>query len=96
MTQTGHKTSSKHISETKCPENIYEFTSIIKKRMKDYGRRKNNRTIQAFKKKLVREADCDETFWCYIITGNSTLTIGLFYLSPHKNDENNEKYKTLQ
>ena len=34
-------------------------------------------SIQAYKIKLEREADCDEAVWCNIDTGNSTLTIGL-------------------
>ena len=29
--------------------------------------------------KLEREADCDEAVWFNIVTGNSTLTIGLVY-----------------
>ena len=43
-------------------------------------------SIQAYKIKLEREADCDEAVWCKIILGNSTLTIGLVYRSPHINE----------
>ena len=35
--------------------------------------------IQAYEIKLEREANWDETVWCNIVTGNSTLTIGLVY-----------------
>ena len=36
-------------------------------------------SIQAYEIKLKREAHCDEAVWCNIVTGNSTLTIGLVY-----------------
>ena len=36
-------------------------------------------SIQAYEIKLEREADCDEAVWCNIVTGNSTLIIGLVY-----------------
>ena len=36
-------------------------------------------SIQAYKIKLEREADCNEAVWYNIVTGNSTLTIGLVY-----------------
>ena len=32
-------------------------------------------SIQAYKIKLEREADCDEAIWCNIVTGNSTTEI---------------------
>ena len=34
-------------------------------------------SIQAYEIKLETEANCDEAVWCKIVTGNSTLTIGL-------------------
>ena len=46
---------------------------------------------QAYKIKLEREANCDEAVWCNIVTGNSTLTIGLVYRSPNINEEDNTK-----
>ena len=36
-------------------------------------------SIQADKIKLEKEANCNEAVWCNIVTGNSSLTIGLFY-----------------
>ena len=34
---------------------------------------------------LERGVDCDEAVWFNIITGNSTLTIGLAYRNPNIN-----------
>ena len=36
-------------------------------------------SVQAYKVKLEREADCNEAVWYNIVTGNSTLTIVLVY-----------------
>ena len=47
-------------------------------------------SIQAYRIKLEREADC-EVVWCKLVTGNSTLTIGLVYQSPNINEEDNTK-----
>ena len=38
--------------------------------------------MQAYEIKLEREADCYKIYWCNIVSGNSTLTIGLVYCSP--------------
>ena len=48
-------------------------------------------SIQAYEIKLEREANCDGAVWCNIVTGNSTLTIGLVYRSPNINEEGNRK-----
>ena len=34
-------------------------------------------SIQAYEIKLEKEAECEEAVWCNIVTGNSTLTVGL-------------------
>ena len=34
-------------------------------------------SIQAYERKLEREADCDEAVWCKIVSENKKLTIGL-------------------
>ena len=34
-------------------------------------------SIQAYEIKLEREADCDETVWYKIVSGNKKITIGL-------------------
>ena len=47
--------------------------------------------IHACEIKLEREADCDEAVWCKIVSGNSTLTIGLVYRNPNINEEDNTK-----
>ena len=48
-------------------------------------------SIQAYEIKLEREADCNEAVGCKIVSGNSTLTIGLVYRSPNINEEDNTK-----
>ena len=45
--------------------------------------------IQTYEIQLERGADCDEAVWCKIVSGNSTLTIGLVYRSPNINEEGN-------
>ena len=48
-------------------------------------------SIQAYEIKLERESNCNEAVWCNIVTGNSTLTIGLVYRNPNINEEDNRK-----
>ncbi|KAK2158994.1 hypothetical protein NP493_1748g00000 [Ridgeia piscesae] len=36
-------------------------------------------SIQAYEIKLEKEAECEEAVWCNIVTGKSTLTVGLVY-----------------
>ena len=31
----------------------------------------------------LENAEYEEVFWCNIVTGNSTLTVGLVYRSPN-------------
>ena len=52
-------------------------------------------SVQAYNIKLEREAYCDEGMWCNKVTGNSTLTTGLVYQSPKKNEEDNTKIQML-
>ena len=40
-------------------------------------------SIQANEITLEKEAECEEAVWCNIVTGNSTLTVGLVYRSPN-------------
>ena len=49
------------------------------------------KSIQAYEIKLEKEAECEEAVWCNIITGKSTLTVGLVYRSPNISMEENEK-----
>ena len=48
-------------------------------------------SIQAYKIKLEKEAECEEAVWCNIVTGNSTLTVRLVYRSPNISIDKNEK-----
>ena len=48
-------------------------------------------SIQAYEIRLEKEAECEEAVWCNIVTGNSTLTVGLIYRSPNISIEENEK-----
>ena len=48
-------------------------------------------SIQAYEIKLEKEAECEEAVWCNIVTGNSTLTVGLVYRGPNISTEENEK-----
>ena len=41
--------------------------------------------------KLEKEGESEEAVWCNIVTGNSTLTVGLVYRSPNISIEENDK-----
>ena len=47
--------------------------------------------IQAYEIKLEKEAEIEEAVWCNIVTGNSTLTVGLVYRSPNICIDENKK-----
>ena len=38
-----------------------------------------------------KEADCDEAVWCKIVSGNSTLTIGLVYQNSYIDEADNTR-----
>ena len=48
-------------------------------------------SIQAYEIKFEKEAECEEAVWCNIVTGKSTLTVGLVYRCPNINIYENEK-----
>ena len=48
-------------------------------------------STQAYEIKLEKQTECEEAVWCNIVTGNSTLTVGLVYRSPNINTDENEK-----
>ena len=50
-------------------------------------------SIQVSEIKLEMEADCDEGVWCNIVTGNSTLTIGLVYRNLNIKEDNTKRYE---
>ena len=48
-------------------------------------------TIPAYEVQLQEEADCNEVTWCKLVTGHTTVTIGVVYRFPNINKQNNEK-----
>ena len=48
-------------------------------------------TIPAYEVQLQEEADCNEAIWCKLVTGHTTVTIGVVYRCPDIVKENNEK-----
>ena len=40
---------------------------------------------------LQKEADCNEAIWCNLVTGHTTVTIGVIYRCPNITKQNNEK-----
>ena len=54
-----------------------------------------NDTIPAYEVPLQEEADCNEAIWCKLVTGHTTVTIGVVYRCPNKTKQNNDKYIML-
>ena len=52
-------------------------------------------TIPAYEVWLQEEADCNEAIWCKLVTGHTTVTIGVVYRCPNITKQNNEKYIML-
>ena len=48
-------------------------------------------TIPAYEIQLQDEADCNEAIWCKLVTGHTTVSIGLVYRCPNITKQNNEK-----
>ena len=48
-------------------------------------------TIPAYEVHLQEEADCNEAIWCKLVTGHTTVTIGVVYRCPNITKQNNEK-----
>ena len=48
-------------------------------------------TIPAYEVLLQEEADCKEALWCNLVTGHTTITIGVVYRCPNITIQNNEK-----
>ena len=48
-------------------------------------------TIPAYEEQLQEEADCNEPIWCKLVTGHTTVTIGVVYRCPNIAKQNNEK-----
>ena len=52
-------------------------------------------TIPAYELQLKEEADCNEAIWCKLVTGHTTVTIGVVYRCPNITEQNNQKYTML-
>ena len=48
-------------------------------------------TIPAYEVQLQEEADCNEAIWCKLVTGHTTVTIGVAYRCPNITKQNNDK-----
>ena len=48
-------------------------------------------TIPAYEVQIQEEADCKEAIWCKLVTGHTTVTIGVVCRCPNITKENNEK-----
>ena len=48
-------------------------------------------TIPAYEVQLQEEADCNEAIWCNLVTGHTTVIIGVVYRCPNITKQNNEK-----
>ena len=48
-------------------------------------------TIPAYEVQLHEEADCNEAIWCNLVTGHTTVIIGVVYRCPNITKQNNEK-----
>ena len=47
-------------------------------------------TIPAYEVQLQKEAYCNEAIWCKLVTGHTTVTIGVVYRCPNITKQNNE------
>ena len=48
-------------------------------------------TMPAYEVQIQEEADCKEAIWCKLVTGHTTVTIGVVCRCPNITKENNEK-----
>ena len=48
-------------------------------------------TIPAYEVQLQEEADCNDAIWCNLVTGHTTVIIGVAYRCPNITKQNNEK-----
>ena len=48
-------------------------------------------TIPAYEVQLKEEAACNEAIWCKLVTGHTTVTIGVVYRCPNITKQNNEQ-----
>ena len=50
-----------------------------------------NNNIPAYEVQLQKEAYCNEAIWCKLVTGHTTVTIGVVYRCPNITIQNSEK-----
>ena len=50
-------------------------------------------TIPAYEVQLHEEADCNEAIWSKLVTGHTTVTIGVVYRCPNITKQINEKIR---
>ena len=50
-----------------------------------------NDTIPTYEVQLQEKADCNEAIWCNLVTGHTTVIIGVVYRCPNITKQNNEK-----
>ena len=48
-------------------------------------------TIPAYELQLQEEEYCNEAIWCNLVTGHTTVTIGVVYRCPNITEHNNEQ-----
>ena len=48
-------------------------------------------TIPSYEVQLQEEADCNDVIWCNLVTGHTTVIIGVVYRCPNITKQNNEK-----
>ena len=48
-------------------------------------------TTSIYAVQLQEEADCNEAIWCKLVTGHTTVTIGVVYRCPNITTPNSEK-----
>ena len=51
----------------------------------------SRKLYQHYEVQLQEEADCSEAIWCKLVTGHTTVTIGVVYRCPNITKQNNEK-----
>ena len=49
--------------------------------------------IPAYEVQLSEEAECNEAIWCKLVSGHTTVTIGVVYRCPSITKQNKEKIR---
>ena len=51
--------------------------------------------IPAYEVHISEEADCNDVIWCKLVTGHTTVTIGVVYRCPNITKQNNEQINNV-